>query len=176
MPKNNKTAAITYFYDYIGAPLLRQNYHAFKETWKENTEIPLYTVECLLPNQKPLIQDAWHIRVKDPFIHKESAINWGVQKIPTEFENIIWTDSDMIFEDYSNLELIPNVLCSHRAVQLATKLRHLDIEGNTERIRVSISRNKSKGFHGGAWAIKRAFLINLNCLTSLLSVGKILFF
>jgi hypothetical protein len=152
-------AAVTSFYNYAGFNSLRENYLRFSAEWAAS-KIPLYTVECLLPGQSPSLPDApnlHRVTVADPFIHKESAINWMVPQIPAQYRQIVWTDCDYLFDDFAPFRRLPSLLTQQRAVQCISKLDYIDRRGIAFARKTAFAATPdSGGFHGGTWAADRS--------------------
>ena len=160
----NTLAAVTTFFNYAGFKSQPANYHLFADAWRSNSDIPLYTLELLLHGQRSslnLPQSEFNlepVRVKEPFFHKESGLNWIVKNLPDQFREIMWVDCDFIFSDYKELKKLPALLTQYKAVQCIKDLHYLDRSGNVVSSRRAIAATKRKGergFHGGAWAASR---------------------
>ena len=168
----NQIAAITYFYNYAGFRSLAQNYRRFAAAWRAGTQIPLYTIECLLPGQQaslPAGADTLPVAVQDPFIHKESAINHAVREwLPAHYQTVIWTDCDYLFSDYGEFARLPSLLARYRAVQCMARLDYLDRQDQPYETKFAFAgpqtggriakseQRPRRGFHGGCWAADRA--------------------
>ena len=170
--RRDRIAAVTFFFDYVGFPQLRENYERFVARWRESG-IPWFTVECVLRGQKPQLegQNVSTVEVADPFIHKESAINYAVRRLPPEFQTVIWTDADMMFDDFAPMFELPERLTRARAVQVMRTLHYLNPNGAREKTKTAHAINPTNGFQGGAWAASREFFERFGGLYSGSPVG-----
>lgn len=149
-------AAITTLFNPLGYRRPVENYYRFAEAWEKHSEIPLWTVEVLLPNQTPSLTKApgvlLPVTVRDLFFHKESAINYGVEQIPAEFSKIAWLDADFVWNNYEWTRDLSQQLEKFPVIQLWRSLTDIEANGRYGMQRVSYAYRKWKCCPGGAWA------------------------
>lgn len=157
VPKDD-VAGVTVYYNMSGYHQLLTNYHTFKQSWREDL-IPLWTVEVLLEGRTPEITGdrVLHVYVREPFFHKESAINYGVSQLPPQFRKVVWSDCDLIWEDYSWMERVSPVLEDTYSIQLWDVIDDLDRRGRVAHSSKSVLADLRTGRPGGAWASHREF-------------------
>ncbi len=153
----NSIAAVCCFFNPAGFRRPRLNYDTFAKAWKRSG-IPLYTVEVLMPGQVPNIigERVGQVKVRAPFFHKESAINYGVRElVPREVSKIVWVDADLVWENYDWPRRLGKLLDSQPVVQLWQKLRDRNVAGGQIGERHSFAWQARRGSPGGAWAAQR---------------------
>lgn len=62
--------------------------------------LPLFCVEGLFGDQQSEVDSTWQVAI-DPeaqFWHKESLINWAVDRVPDQYDAVMWIDADVIYQ------------------------------------------------------------------------------
>ena len=151
--RRNDVAAVTCVFSPAGFRRPYGNHQTFADAW-ERSSIPLYTVEVLLPGQAPQLMgdNVFHVLVQDAFFHKESAINYGVSRLPAEFTKVCWLDADMVWPDYDWALDLSRRLDDHPVIQLWSRLLDTDRNGHVYRDMIAYAARNYRSSPGGAWA------------------------
>lgn len=166
-PVRGEIAAVTVFYNIAGYDRLLKNYHEFRSNWPEDTA-PLWTVEVIPPGSKPCIEGdrVTQVSVRNPFFHKEAAINYAVRELPDEFTKVLWLDCDLVWSNYNWLRALPSLLDTHYSVQLWGQISYLDRNKSVIEEGASVMKDLSRGKPGGGWATQREFFTQLGLYTT----------
>lgn len=101
LTKHKKTWAITTFFNPEGYSSKLKNYQIFRDNLKRQG-VPLLAVECVFGDSNFELTEASAdllIRVRSNSVlwQKERLLNIALKHLPTECENIVWVDADIIF-------------------------------------------------------------------------------
>ena len=156
--------------------LYASRYKLFKEFIKrlenEETNIKIYVVELIYPNQKFIISNSNnknHLQIYTdiPLWHKENMINLGVKLLPKDYKAFAWIDADIEFESSTWVIDTLKILNGCKdVVQLFSHCVDMDKDESTMNnftsFGYSYCKNKKYGstglnyWHPGyAWAITR---------------------
>ncbi len=172
-----KTICITSYFNPENFQTKKQNYKIFKSNLiKKN--IPLYTFETAKSGSEFQLEvSEFNLRYLSSSVlwQKERLLNIGLMKIPREVKNIIWLDSDILFENENWFYETEKLLEEYKIVQPYSDVYRMK-QGVTEKEKTeehwfSFAKQFLKnpflctkgdfikhGHTGFAWAIKKEIL------------------
>jgi hypothetical protein len=172
-----KTIALTTYFNPLNFQTKKRNYEIFKKDL-EQKNIPLFTIESTLagyPFHLQKDQNTFQLSGGSILWQKERLFNLGLRFIPKEVENIIWLDSDILFENTNWFLETEEKLNQYGVVQPFSEVYRMkkDIYVKTKSeehwlsFALQFNRNPTlcsrgdfilHGHSGFAWGIKRKIL------------------
>lgn len=164
---NNKLAVVTCLYNPCGYLNIYRNYEIFFRHM--NKQVDLYTIELSFDGN--FYSDLFHgntIKIKGNNINilwqKERLLNMLINKLPKQYTDVAWIDSDIIFDDPYWVYSVYDALSKYKVVQLFDKGFRQDAEGNKSKEFSSIVKNLARGVSGYAWAARREVIKKIKLL------------
>jgi hypothetical protein len=116
-PVCTDTAVCLCFFSPAGFQNPKKNF-LYIEKMLKNASIPYFTAECVIGNQRPLLQTPT-IRTysNSCMFYKEQLYNKLVPLVPDQYTKLIFIDGDILFSDSRWVDSISNVLNTHDVVQ-----------------------------------------------------------
>lgn len=116
-PNRRDIAVCMCFFSPAGFKKPKENFkHVFKLL--TNARIPTFTIECVIGNQVPVIENPTvQVRSDSCLFYKEQLYNLLVPKIPEQYTKLIFIDSDIIFNNKKWVDVISEALDTHDVVQ-----------------------------------------------------------
>lgn len=162
-------AVVTCHWNPAGWESLRRNYARFRHEmlwWN----IPTFAVELAYDGQqfasKPRLGtniQTWRLQAGDQhrLWQKERLINYVVERLPEQYDQVAWIDADVLFLDHRWPSRVTQLLEQHPVVQLWDQWHCTDHAGRVGEVLKSVGRNAErygggKASPGGAWAARRS--------------------
>lgn len=91
-----------------------------------------FTIEAVLPGQQPQIPDAHHVFMVENQIlwQKERLLTLLVERLPDEYDKVVWMDCDLVFDDDNWLQRTAEKLDDVLVVQPFEAVRWQDENGD----------------------------------------------
>jgi hypothetical protein len=128
--------------------------------------VPIYGVELLLPGQTPATKgyQKWCQIPIDPrtqkLWQKEMAINLAATRVPPEYDNLAWLDTDIWFANPDWVKDTESALVQHHVVQMFDTACWISKSGEVERTRQGSALvgldHRWQSHPGFAWAMRRS--------------------
>ena len=169
IPTCNDTAVCLCFFSPAGFIRPKMNF-LYIESMLRSSNIPVFTVECVIKNQPPLLSNpTLQVKSGTPFFYKEHLYNLLVPKIPEQYTKLIFLDADVLFNDPNWIDGISKALDTHDIVQpfflahwlhadCKTILRSNNSTAYFLKNQDSLSNKDPYTYHPGfVWAMRRDF-------------------
>jgi len=154
-------AAVTCHFNPCGYLRPRENYLRFRNAFHG---CPLFTVEVSFDGQFHIVAD-WQIVATEHNLmwQKEQLLNWAIERVPADFDQIAWIDADLVFLNPHWADATSRLLEDFPIVQLFENCHWTTARGTIERSGPSRVRQRREhlrqhGQPGGAWAARRDLL------------------
>lgn len=179
-----KIAVLTTVFNHTSSPYFKTNWSIFLDFLDKNKLLPnLYVCEVLKPTETSIIKGSIahnHYIVTNNSIlwHKESAINFLLNKISNEYQYVLILDNDIVFQENNWYDKTLCLLQQHIMVQPFDSILYLDkknknIEYKNIGAAYDIINNRSinTGNPGIALAYHREYLNHTKGLFDLCLIG-----
>ena len=173
IPTCNDTAVCLCFFSPSGFIRPKMNF-LFIESMLKASQIPVFTVECVIKDQPPLLQNpTLQVRSESPLFYKEHLYNLLVPKIPEQYTKLVFLDADILFDASNWIDDISKALDTYDTVQPFFLAHWLDVDykkiltSNNSTIYALKNLNALKNkdiysYHPGfAWAMRRDFFTKI---------------
>jgi hypothetical protein len=90
--------------------------------------LPLYVVEAAAVGRETVPDGPSVLRVpwEPDWFAKEALLNYAIRRLPDRFDAVLWTDTDVLFDDLDFADKLQAALRQHDVVQAAADLVFLD--------------------------------------------------
>lgn len=116
-PKTTDTAVCMCFFSPAGFKTPKNNFLCI-QSMLQRANIPIYTAECVIGNEKPLLKNPTiQVKSNSYLFYKEQLYNLLVPKIPECYTKLIFIDGDIVFNKKDWVDQISNALDTYDVVQ-----------------------------------------------------------
>ena len=164
VPNVKDTAVCLCYFSAVGYNRPRQNFMKVK-SMLDAAEIPTFTAECIIGNTPQLIPNpTLLVRSNSALFYKEQLFNMLENRIPKQYKNLIFMDSDIIFSHPDWVDRISYALKTYSVIQPFSKVVFTDARlESTEELPSCIKRFRETGtitgHPGFCWAVSRSHFI-----------------
>jgi hypothetical protein len=164
VPNVKDTAVCLCYFSAVGYNRPRQNFMKVK-SMLDAAEIPTFTAECIIGNTPQLIPNpTLLVRSNSALFYKEQLFNMLEPRIPQQYKNLIFMDSDIIFSEPNWIDRISYALKTYSVIQPFSKVVFTDARlESTEELPSCIKRFRETGtitgHPGFCWAVSRSHFI-----------------
>lgn len=167
IPTCNDTAVCLCFFSPVGFIRPKMNF-LFIESMLKASHIPVFTVECVIKDQVPLLENpTLQVKSNSLLFYKEHLYNLLVPKIPEQYTKLVFLDADILFDCPNWVDEISKSLDTHDAVQPFSLAHWLNVDYKNivfsnkstvyalKNVRSLPNRNIYAYHPGFVWAMKR---------------------
>lgn len=162
---NNKLAILTSFYNPCNYTSIKYNAITFLRHIKKYADIFIAELSF---DKKFFIEHSNCIRVNGDesniLWQKERLLNILLDRLPKEYTDVAWVDSDLIFKDEFWVERVYEELSRYKILQLFSSTYRLRADNSVIDNLVSRVKYHSYGSPGFAWAARREVLDEIKFL------------
>lgn len=137
-------AVITNYYNPSGRKTKLDNFIKFKEAM---TGHPLFIVEAAFGDDRfTLPEDECHLqlRCRDILWQQYRLVNVGIKQLPDQYDQAIWIDCDILFEDPDWYSKMAEALSKYKIVQSYSTVTLLDNGSDTGETKVGVTKEAIK--------------------------------
>jgi hypothetical protein len=162
VPKAKDTAVCLCYFSAVGYNRPRQNFMKVK-AMLDQAKIPTFTAECIIGNTPQLLPNPTVlVRSNSALFYKEQLFNMLEPRVPKQYKNLVFMDSDIIFSEPDWIDRISHKLKTYTVVHPFSKVVFTgptlepidtDLPSCIKRFRET---GKINGHPGFCWAIARS--------------------